>query len=563
MSAPVKLRLITSSLPATAPARLVLGPVPDDKDKDRDRYREESPQVSPQSDTFSHTGSSQVSPVSFASNPWGLPPETDATSPGTQAFSGESGSFSNTSWPAYPPAYQTEKSQRRETYYSIASEAPTWPPPNDHDVLSPLSATTTTITTITAATPTTAQEIIFLQEVPDAICQRIRICSPGGDETPTAATSGLIPHWTPDRIRVLSAISPMIRAHVEELRQRSDRWWLPLVGLGDGFDSGVALRVLDAITSSSLSLPPAGMQQQSQNWRTNERVSVLCRNCNVMWFFGVVPRLLPACQSWQAVDDDDKHQVIASRNMPRQSAASSSRRWSQASLSSQASAPKWCWHSEPGHSARLTCLQIANIALVLQWDEVFRREIKTVVWDWTGTSQAVLHTPVTRLRTHGDYGLDARRKLEKEKILLHMRNYLHRHKDSHATSVKRINRDFKMHTMELVPDSFLHPSIYSMLREVEGAILKEKRALSGAQAGRPPPRTVNPNRPTTPGLLGKIKGMESSVEYMFSGGKPHRDFVIGFLADVHEYVAQQQEELAQDIWRWRHTELARWEPDKR
>ncbi|KAK4204549.1 hypothetical protein QBC40DRAFT_91431 [Triangularia verruculosa] len=138
-----------------------------------------------------------------------------------------------------------------------------------------------------------------------------------------------------------------------------------------------------------------------------------------------------------------------------------------------------------------------------------------------------------------------------------MRDYLERQKNTNKTSVKRIYKDLEVQNMKLDAGSFLHPSIYSMLREIEGAILKEKRPANGA-SGASQQKTVNPNRPTTPGLLGKIKDMEHSVENMMAGGKAHRRFVQSMLGHVQEFIATQQEALASEMWKWRVGEMKKW-----
>ncbi|KAK0710547.1 hypothetical protein B0T21DRAFT_387440 [Apiosordaria backusii] len=370
------------------------------------------------------------------------------------------------------------------------------------------------------------------QQPPDPVCQSIRICPPNKGD----GSNGITPNWTPERVKILCSLSPLIKTRVEELRLHPELWWTPAVG--DGIDEGTAIRVLDLVGPGT-----AGRKQ---------RVSLLSQECNVMWAFQINPTLFPASLTWQAVDDDG--QLAASRTVVRKAA-----RRSYASLPSSSSNPKFCWQTEPGSRSRLTSLQLANIALVLDWEEAFKREIRTVIWDWTGQSQAVLATPVGCLQAHGPRGLEAQRRVEKGKVLTHMRDYLERQKNTNKTSVKRIYKDLELQNMKLEASSFLHPSIYSMLREIEGAILKEKRPAHGAGSGGVSQlKTVNPNRPTTPGLLGKIKEMEHSVENMMSGGKAHRRFVQAMLGHVQEFVARQQEGLAGEMWKWRAGEVRKW-----
>ncbi|KAK3389951.1 hypothetical protein B0H63DRAFT_464569 [Podospora didyma] len=360
-----------------------------------------------------------------------------------------------------------------------------------------------------------------------------------------APAGGIMPSWSSERVQTLSNMSPLIRAHADELRQHPERYWMLVVG--DEFDETTALRVLSLIGPGSA--------------HRKERVASLCRECNVLWAFQVIPKYLPASQTWLAIDDDGD--VAGSKFPGHLRNTTRNTTYAPSLASSSQSSPIWCWsHSEDPslrRRSRLMSHQLANIALILEWDEVFRREMKTVVWDWTGASPAgVLATPVERLQASGDQGLDARRDLEKRKILAHIVAYLdqHNHKSNRA-SVKQINKDLKAASMaKLEPSSFRHPSIYTMLRDIEGAIFKP---IKRPAAGPAPPKAVNNNRPAAPGLLSKIKGMEHRVESAVSGGKAHREFVIGLLENVHEFICQQQDVLCQELWRWRNNEVNKWQ----
>ncbi|KAK4222532.1 hypothetical protein QBC38DRAFT_489606 [Podospora fimiseda] len=371
---------------------------------------------------------------------------------------------------------------------------------------------------------------------PDPVCHRISILAPRqGDRLVTK--EGFMPSWSPERIEILCSMSRFIWSNVNELRSNPDsRWLLPLKD-EDGFDPQMALRVLDMIGPDT------------KNRR--QRVSLLSQECNVLWVFQVIPKMFPRSQTWEVLDDDGY--LAATRTMVRKAAQSYT---GSVSGSSSMSSSKWGWHSEPAHRSRLTSLQLANVALVLEWEEVFKREIKTVVWDWTGT-QATIVTPVERLRSDGENGLDARRKSEKQMILREIKQYLDRVKTTHKGSVKRLLRDLEAQNMQLESDSFLHPSSYSMLREIESAILKEpwKQRNGGAASVQ---RAVNPNRPAAPGLLGKIKDLEHGVENLMSGGKAHRKFVEGLLRHIDEFLAQRQAEVGGEIWRWRDGIVAAW-----
>ncbi|KAK4160877.1 hypothetical protein QBC43DRAFT_324788 [Cladorrhinum sp. PSN259] len=385
----------------------------------------------------------------------------------------------------------------------------------------------------TSSSETAGQQDIN-QPPPDPLCHRIGILPPRHGDRPTNQ-DGYMPQWSLERIEVLCSMSRFIWMNINELRANPDLWWMPAIKDGDGFDPQTALRVLDMIGPDT------------KNRR--QRVSALSQECNVLWVFQVIPKMFPRSQTWEVLDDDGY--LTATRTMVRKAG----RDTGSVSGSSSMSSPKWGWHSEQAHRTRLTSLQLANIALILEWEEVFKREIKTVIWDWTGT-QAALETPVERLRSEGENGLDVRRKSEKQLILTEIRQYLDRVKSTHKGSVKRLLRDLEAQNMQLEPDSFLHPSIYSMLREIEGAILKEpwKQRSGGASTQK----AVNPNRPAAPGLLGKIKDLEHGVENLMSGGKAHRKFVEGLLRHVEEFLSQRQAEVGGEIWRWRDGIVAGW-----
>lgn len=197
-----------------------------------------------------------------------------------------------------------------------------------------------------------------------------------------------MPSWSSERIEVLCSMSRFIWTNINELRLNPDVWWMPVIRDGEGFDAHMALRVLDMIGPDT------------KNRR--QRVSVLSQECNVLWVFQVIPKMFPRSQTWEVLDDDGY--LTATRTMIRKAGKSYT---GSVSGSSSMSASKWGWHSEPAHRSRMTSLQLCNIALVLEWEEVFKREIKTVIWDWTGT-HASLATPVERLRSEGESGLDGK-----------------------------------------------------------------------------------------------------------------------------------------------------------
>ncbi|KAK4204548.1 hypothetical protein QBC40DRAFT_91426 [Triangularia verruculosa] len=190
------------------------------------------------------------------------------------------------------------------------------------------------------------------QQSPDPVCQSIRICPTNKRD----GSDGLTPDWSPERVEVLCSLSPLIRKRVEELRLHPELWWTPVVG--DGIDEPTAIRVLNLVGPGT-----AGRKQ---------RVSILSQECNAMWAFQIDSTLFPASLTWQAVDDDG--QLAASRAVVRKAA-----RRSYASLSSSSSSPKYSWQTEPRSRSRLTSLQLANIALVLDWEEAFKREIRTMI----------------------------------------------------------------------------------------------------------------------------------------------------------------------------------------
>ncbi|KAK3393870.1 hypothetical protein B0H63DRAFT_459425 [Podospora didyma] len=346
------------------------------------------------------------------------------------------------------------------------------------------------------------------------------------------------------RVNMLSTISPMLQARITRLKHNPGQHWIVVIDKdANGFTVDEAIQVL------------AWIGPDKANKRI--RLSNLCTISNVMWFFEIIPKYFPACSSWEATNDD--HRIIASSSEVYQTPPRS-----RTSHSSGSDENWYCWHSRTAHDSRMTALELTNIGLVLEWTDVFKREIKTVVWDWTGSeasvSQAVLSTPVELLKSNGNQGLDKQRRIEKEIILTYMRGYLDETDENNKPNINNIKltkKDLNSHRMPLESTRFPQPSIYNMMKEIQTAILKPRRASGQVP---PVPRTLNPNRPTTSGILGKIKKVEHDVELWFHGGEAHRRFVEKMLEDVHNFIERKQAELANSMLRWHETEV--WKMDK-
>ncbi|KAK3329257.1 hypothetical protein B0H66DRAFT_17539 [Apodospora peruviana] len=375
----------------------------------------------------------------------------------------------------------------------------------------------------------------------DPISYRIRIYRHAGTGT-GPGRSYATPEWTKARVENLKSLSPILKSHINELRAGPDNvLWEIEPEAEDGVDRDTALEVLKMLGRGS-------------GW-IGETASEVSRYASGLWFFEVIPDKFPACQSWK-VRDAASGQILGSQTFPP---------------ANHGLLPDgWCWNHHITHS-RETCLQLANGALILGWDELFKKEIKVVIWDWSGEPGLTpFGTPVKRLKAGGLEGLNDRRKQEKDRVIEHMHRYLAWKNNTNKAEVERIVKALKDREMELhEPDNFQQESIYEMLRDIELAVLPRRRVTSMPLSS--PSNQQNPESNTSPShrpsglsgrrgswLLDKIKEVESKAESKYSGEDAHKKFVRGFLDDTHKFVIDRQKKVAKAMMAWRDDEIGTW-----
>lgn len=222
----------------------------------------------------------------------------------------------------------------------------------------------------------------------DPICQRIAIITRGEDGTRRHKRIT----WRPDQVRIARTISIEWRLKLSDLRDDENlRWDLEHVEQRDGFD-GPAVEYLMNMVGAPRSL--------ALRHDTRFSIESLSRYASAIWVFKVVPSRFPTsdapCTGW-FVESDNKD--VAHGDLPG-SVTPSSR-----SSGSSGPLPSWCWHGQPLYGSTEMSLKLANIAFVFGWREVFKREIKTVIWNWPNTTAAGLVTPVEVLKQEGIHGL--------------------------------------------------------------------------------------------------------------------------------------------------------------
>jgi hypothetical protein len=230
-------------------------------------------------------------------------------------------------------------------------------------------------------------------EASHAICARIQISYPDGRIKN--------PAWNNEQVNKLTKQSPLFERQLLRLMQDEQHVWkIELKETDDFYDVDLDPFIVN------LGRP------QGRNSSNGMEVNSLSRRCSAMWYFEVVPSKVHLA-SYATGNDGE---TIASNSptpitssTPTLVSGNSASRAPTVSESSSSESESWCWHHNDDHKSPETSLKLANIALVLDWREVFRREIKTVVWNWRPRETlADPKTPVDCLRRDGVKGLNSK-----------------------------------------------------------------------------------------------------------------------------------------------------------
>jgi hypothetical protein len=231
--------------------------------------------------------------------------------------------------------------------------------------------------------------------LPHDICARVQILYPDGTTK--------YPAWNDQQVNRITKQSPLFERQVLRLMQDKQYVWKILLKetddfYDDEFDLGAFI--------ANLGRP------QGRNSSNGMEVNRLSRRCSAMWYFEVVPSKVHLA----SYATGSNGETIASNSptprtssAPTLASADSVSREPTVSESSGSESESWCWNNNSDHKSPETSLKLANIALVLDWREVFKREIKTVIWNWQPKQTlADTNTPVDCLRKDGVKGLNSK-----------------------------------------------------------------------------------------------------------------------------------------------------------
>jgi hypothetical protein len=207
------------------------------------------------------------------------------------------------------------------------------------------------------------------------------------------------PSWNNQQVNKIASQSPLFERQILRLLQDSRYVWrIPLKDTDDFHEVDLGLFI------AKLGQP------QGRNSSNGMEVKDLCSRCSAMWYFEIVPSKVHLASY---ATGRDGRTIASSSPVPNASPTyplASGDLTSQIPTSSETSGSErenWCWNNNGDHASRETSLELANIALVLRWREVFMKEIKTVVWNWPKETLREPNTPIHYLQKDSVKGLNS------------------------------------------------------------------------------------------------------------------------------------------------------------
>lgn len=213
--------------------------------------------------------------------------------------------------------------------------------------------------------------------------------------------SAVSPEWNEEQhelfINEVAKQSPLFERQLMRLFQDSQYEWKIQVKETDEFHD-------DDLDLGSF-IPSLG-RKSCQGMKINS----LSRRCSALWHFQVLPSEVQLASS---IIDDTGQKIITS--IPPTLSTSSETTLTSASSSATPSETvsedlgsergSWCWDIKCDHPSRETSLKLANIALVLNLKDVFKKEIKTVIWNWPKESAADKNPTIPCLQKDNTLGV--------------------------------------------------------------------------------------------------------------------------------------------------------------
>jgi hypothetical protein len=234
-----------------------------------------------------------------------------------------------------------------------------------------------------------------------AVCARIQISHPHSTQYPSGKV--VTPTWSGEQLEWFNKIakqSPLFERQVLRLLQDSEYVWkIQLKETDEFYDDDLDLGTF---------IPNLGCLQ-GRNSTTGMEVKRLSRRCSALWHFEVLPSKVHLAS--YITDGDGKTIASTSPTPTTSSAATVASAGGSASRAATAlenigsERVPWCWDDNGDRQSLETSLKLANIALVLGLKDVFRREIKTVIWNWPKETTADKNPSVKCLRKDGTPGV--------------------------------------------------------------------------------------------------------------------------------------------------------------
>ncbi len=236
-------------------------------------------------------------------------------------------------------------------------------------------------------------------ETPHPICGRILIRPPS-----TQYPDGRVvnPSWDNEQVGKMATQSPLFERQILRLQQDSKYRWK------------IHLKDTDDFRNDDFSAFIAKLGQPCEQLVGME-VERLCSRCSAMWYFQIVPSkvyLATYATDRKGHAIASSSQISTTSSVPTPTSGNSEFRVVTSSETSGSERKHWCWNSKGDHTSRETSLKLANIALVLGWKEVFKRELKTVVWNWPQETLGEPDTPIHYLQKDSAKGLNSKSRWE-------------------------------------------------------------------------------------------------------------------------------------------------------
>ncbi|KAK3368265.1 hypothetical protein B0H63DRAFT_528636 [Podospora didyma] len=228
----------------------------------------------------------------------------------------------------------------------------------------------------------------------------------------------------------------------------------------------------------------------------------------------------------------------------------------------------WCWNAveasptpqEDGQDP----LTVANITLILGLEEQFKSAIKIVVWNLARSSLVGVPTPVERLQQGGTLGLENIRTQELEEVKTKIKNLLKEAREGSSRD------DLDVKWVEKKSSSLAEGhagSIYDYVRRLQQCLVpgndlsldRNNTAMSTITNETVPAEGAKSNRGGG-AITGEkwVRGLGRAVKKM-SGASGGESFGREMLGDLHTFIEERQDLLAQRIIDWRNVQVKGWE----